>query len=514
MKRILILIVAILMTSLWSSSGTFDSSDTINRYRVARQLVTEGQIIVSSYGDAESFPMFKDKDTPYSSPYIAVWGPGQSLFFLPFVAVSHLAVKDIPTDPRQKERFLIFLVSVSVFFVSLALNFWLCMKLALILNMQPLIAYMLAVVANFGTIYWSMLKEGQEEVQLSIFVIAALCSFLNWKKFGDNKYICFSAISVASALLFRLTALPFLLGILGLYGAEIFYGSKSQLSQAKSLRSVFLAFGVSIFCVLITIGSYNIFKTGNILRSGNPLSEFSGDWLIGIFEPILGLSRGVVWTNLWILPCLAITIYAWKYLTRNLKQSLLFTLFLFTSSILIYCKYNDWAGGSSYGSRFQVHLLPLIAVTLGAATVLFFREHFPTMLRVTKYRLATLIASVLLLLQIPAISLHMNLEIFQSYRLANGVSKTPRIENVNHVQMRYANFFSKLINDKVVNISDIDLSHLAGNDWERATRWNYLPWLSEGRLSLTAVLWLRGLWVIIVIASIWSWLWVFNKLPI
>lgn len=122
---------------------------------------------------------------------------------------------------------------------------------------------------------------------------------------------------------------------------------------------VLAIFGVATSCSLAVVFAYNLFKTGNPLNSGIPLTEFRGSWFNGLIEPVFGFDKGILWTNPWLLPYLITTLFAWKYLRRELKSLLLLSLFLFTSSLLIYGKWHTWAGDITYGARFQVHLVPL-----------------------------------------------------------------------------------------------------------------------------------------------------------
>jgi hypothetical protein len=510
MKRLLVLIFAILLTLSWSMSGTFDNSDTIDRYRVARQIVTEGQIRVETYSDENNLPRFRDNH----GSYVAVWGAGQSVFFLPFAFASNLVTQNISIDKEQKQRVELFLVSTPVLIICFVSSFLLCIKLASMLGFGELDSYVIAFIANFGSTFWEMAKQGQEEIQISILIFIGLYGFLNWKRKFEHKYIWLSAISSALALVFRPTAIPVLFGFFGLYCYEYFVALKSgtfQENAKKNVWSLAIAFGTNSFLAILVTCGYNLIKTGSILSAGNPASEFSGEVLTGLFEPTFGIDRGIIWTNLWILPCLIFTIYGWRKLEKSLKQLLLFSLFLYVSSISIYSKYNTWSGGG-YGSRYQVHLVPLICLVLFASTFKLMQIYFPNIQFKTKKKLLLLLASVTLMLQIPSISLYMKLETFQAFR-----SNSPDVNNsetgaLKQVPLRYANFFSKLTTDKVVEFPNLNLWKFGVNDWERATRWNYLPWLIEGRLSQNVMMWLRGFWVVIVIASIGSWIWVSKHL--
>lgn len=509
-KLALSICLAILLTSLWSASGAFDSGDAFHRARVAHQLVTEGRLVVESVGSAENGSTFRDQNGAYYSKF----GPGQSIFFLPFDALASIVTQKLTVGPALRERIHTFLLSVTVFWLCLSINFWLCLKLLANLGINRLNAYLISFVATFGSSLWQMAKQGQEEIQLSILLLYSLYKFWCWKRTGNNKYVWLSAVSAAATLVFRPTALPIPLGVAGIYVYELF--KKNTRSKFFSYLGVALPFVIANFCALAIVGGYNLFKTGNALKSGYSAGEsFSGNWFNGIVEPIFGLDKGILWTNPWLLPCLICTFLTWKYLKHDFKILLILNLFLFTSSIAIYCKWFSWAGDHTYGARFQVHLVPLLCLTLGAATITYIRTYFPKMLYTMQYKLLSLsIGFVLFMLQIPSVALIQNLEIYQAVR-SNAVSKSHNgspTGALGQIRLRYANFFSKLITGTPVEFEARNPSAVATQDWEGAARWNFWPWLAEKLLSQNVTILLKALWTLIVLASIICWVYAFRML--
>lgn len=506
-KFALIIFIAILLTTLWSASGTFGAVDAGIRQRVAHQIITEGRLVVESF-DGKVGSTFRDKNGSYPSKY----GLGQSVFFLPFDALATIVTQKLPFDSSQKERIHYFLVFLPVFSLCLSINFWLCLKLLAKLGVDRLNAYLLSFVATFGSSLWQMAKQSQEEIQVSILLLYSLYIFLCWRRSGNNKYVWLSAISAATTLLFRPTALPIPLGIAGIYIYEL-YKKHKQVKAFSSLRVV-APFVIASFFAFMIVGSYNLFKTGNILKSGYAAYEtFSGNWFNGIFEPIFGLDRGIIWANPWLLPCLIFTFLAWKYLKHDLKILLILSLFLFTSSIVIYCKWFSWAGDFTYGARFQVHLVPLLCLTLGAATVTYIKTNFPQLFYITQYKLISLLASLILfILQIPSIAFIHNLEVAQAIKsdAVNQSRNGSPTGALGQIQLRYANFFSKLITGETVKVEARNA--MTPGIIEDASRWNFWPWLVEKRLSQNATTLLKVLWAVIILASLFCWAYAFRIL--
>ncbi len=503
-KLSLVIFCAILLTSLWSASGTLDSSDAIVRERVAHQLVIERRLVVNSFGDEKNYSTFRDHD----GSYLSSWGFGQSILFLPFEALSNLVTQNLSSTPEQNDRIRFFLISIPVLWLGLAINFWLCLKLAVMLKMRRLTAYVISFIAIFGSSFWQMTKQGQEEIQLSILLLCAIYGFLCWKRNGNKKYIWLSAISAPAVLIFRLTALPITIGIIGLYLCEIFFRKEEIKLKLNDYLQVLISFSFTIFCFIGIVGVFNLFKTGNPLKSGVPFFDFSGSLINGIVEPIMGLDKGILWTNIWLLPFLFCSIISWKYLKYNLKQLLFLSLFLFISSIAIYCKWMTWAGDHTYGARYQVHLVPLLCLTLGVGTITYIKTYFyQSFYQIRSKLFLVFFGLILFLLQIPSITFVHNLEIYQALR-NNAVSKSRNgspTGALRQIQLRYANFLSKMITGTPVKISEVNPSAVSDRDWKSSQRWNFWPWLAENRVSPNITVLLKTLWILIVLASIICW---------
>jgi ABC-type antimicrobial peptide transport system permease subunit len=498
--------LAILFTSLWSASGIFDSIDPIVRARVAHQFVAEGKLVVESHGDRDHPSTFRDAEGPYPSYF----GPGQSLFFLPFDVLASLLTHNFSMVSEQRKRVHSFFVSVPVFWFVLFINFFLCLKLATLLRVDRFIAYLLAFTAIFGSTFWQMAKQGQEEVQLSMLLLCSLYGFLRWKQNPTAKYVWLSAASASAALVLRLTASPIFIGIAGLYAYELFVEHRAGQRRRSGYLPIAGVFACTCFCALAVVGAYNLFKTGDPLRTGYSAAEgdFSSDVLDGIIGPIMGLDRGILWTNPWLLPFIVLAWLAWRRQSRDVKVLLIVSLFLFASSIAIYCKWSTWPGDSTYGARYQVHVVPLLALVFGIGTWTCLqsnaRNRRPA---IPPHSALWLVALFLFLLQFPSISFIHDLEIYQAQ--ASGADSTSPnaipTRAFGQIWLRYANFFSKLRRGHPVEFTVLNPSPLPAGTLENASRWNFWPWLAEKRVGARAAFYLKVLWVCLVGASVLSW---------
>ncbi len=297
------------------------------------------------------------------------------------------------------------------------------------------------------------------------------------------------------------------------------------------------------------VATYNYIKTGNPFKAGIPLEDFSGKWWAGITEPIWGIDKGIIWSNPWLIPAVIITVILWRHLSSQHRQILAVLLFLFSASIAIYANWVTWAGDHTYGARFQVHLVPALAVLLGSSVGLFgnrlwrrlallrkqLGQQFKvlpqpncqpklnnkrnTKLKAPKFqaKLSLLVLTVCVLLQIPSISLIHNLEICQAIRAGlwqnnTTVSPTQYLPQIPH---RYKNFWLKLTTQAAVLplppaipiTGDSRRQFLISDqDFYGAQRWNFWPWLSAARLKREITQILSSLWYILVAVSVSLWL--------
>lgn len=583
--------LAVFLTGLWSMSGTFDSGDALNRLRVTDQVFTPGGLVVASQGKPErgGYSLFVDQN----GTYISSWGPGQPLLFVPYHLISVAVTQPLAAQFRWSNADVLrvkrFIVSSLVSLSCLLLIFWLEILVAMALGCDQWLALGIATLATFGSIFWSMWKQGQEEVQLGICFLGMIYGWLRWQKslnlWDQNlsnqisndatitdadldidteinlnqdsdelqrsslKWVWFSSVMVAIALLFRTTALPMVLGSIWLFvinatGSGIM--QKSYLNSNQNFwqrwRWLIIPQGICNGIAIAIVAGYNFIKTGNPLKAGVPLEDFHGSWFAGLTEPIWGIDKGIIWTNPWLLPALIITVVLWRYLSANHRQLLTLTLFLFIASITIYANWLTWAGDHAYGARFQVHLVPGLTVLLGSAIGLhgsqlgaklaeahqsasksvfgasgFIAQMTARFLQKISLKVTILILTSCILFQIPSISLIHNLEIYQAIRSgiwqnSTTVSPTQYLPQVPH---RYQNFWIKLTTQaKVLPLPpSVPITGdsqrrfmISDKDYDGAQRWNFWPWLIPSHLTnkLGPILLLS--WYVLVVLSIGLWL--------
>ncbi|HET7421929.1 MAG TPA: hypothetical protein VFJ92_00110 [Gemmatimonadales bacterium] len=494
-----------------------DVKDVRTRLRVAEQIVREGRLLVGPPEPREHYSTFRDRVGPYPSYY----GIGQSLFFLPFAAVE----RALPTGlgPRRSRG----LVALMVFALMLWLNYVLCALVARALGAGALAAALAAFVAIFGSSFWQMAKEGQEEVQLSVLALAGVLGFLEWRRTGSGRGLWMSAGAMALAGTFRPTAVTFAVGLPGLYCWHMWHSEAPARSTRTSLGRVLLPFLLAGSGTVLVVGAYNAFKTGSPLSTGYALYFTEGAAWRGLVGPTLGLDRGVIWGNLWLLPLSMLCWARRRSLRTETKLALGLGAWLLLSSLLIYCTWYTWAGDHTFGARFQQHAVPLLGTALAAGALQGMSLRAPR-------RAGVAIGAVLLLavLQVPSLVFVNNLELLQI--LAEGdpptpPGVTPTAARGGQLRLRLANLEAKLETGHTMDLDTvIHGSHagekIGGSNWSDlsdaaaatlltdSSRWDFWPWRLGDSIGPRASAWARAVWVFFVLASVTAWVALFTRL--
>jgi hypothetical protein len=278
---------------------------------------------------------------------------------------------------------------------------------------------------------------------------------------------------------------------------------------------------------VLVVGAYNAWKTGSPLSTGYALYFHEGAVWRGLVGPTLGLDRGVIWRNLWLLP---LSILCWarrRNLRTETKLALGLGAWLLLSSLLIYCTWYTWAGDHTFGARFQQHAVPLLGTALAAGALQGVSLRAPR-------RAGAAIGAVLALavLQVPSLVFVHNLELLQI--LAEGgpptpPGVTPTAARGGQLRLRLANLEAKLETghtmdlDTVIHVSDAG-AKIGGSNWSDlsdaaaatlladSSRWDFWPWRLGEYIGLRASAWGRALWVVLVLASVTAWVALFTRL--
>jgi hypothetical protein len=477
-----------------------DSVDPQNRLRVAEQLLTEHRLRVGPTAPFGS--SFRDEAGIYPSYF----GPGQSLVFLPLASIARAGVRAAGFPPRFHSKVTRFGVALLLLSLTLLTTYLLCAAIASQLGATEPVSHLIAFAAVFGSTLWQIVREGQEEGQLSILLLLGFYGFLRWKAEHRDHWLWISASAASAALLFRPTAVTVAGGLAALYGVNLTRVAGSPRQLRRYTQSYLVAAGVAAVVPLVLVGWYNWFKTGHPLRPGYPSLQHSfgsGNAWAGLVGPTVGLDRGAIWQNLWILPAAAVTIVRWRYLSGNVKVAVRLAALLFVAAVLLYCRWETWAGDHTFGARFQQHVIPLLAVALlTASTAVYIAEHRRA--RAAATPLLILLAA----LQIPSIAFVHNLEILQAE--VSGRAARPGETNTavdgGQLATRYRNVASKLKTGFPIQLDTVAPRAVSESLLLKSSRWDFWPWRLGEFISAQGVQVAKAVWGLTVLASAACWL--------
>ncbi len=462
--------LGIALLGLWSFPGNFTSSDGEDRYRVGHAILTQGLPDVSGYGDSVNRSEFRDDQGTFRSYF----GLGQSLLFIPMDIPGTLLTGILDLESAVEFKMKMGLTAAIHLVVILWLLFWAVRKISRELELPEPVSLFAAVTAVFGTLNWSLARAGQEEPWLAVLLVLALGSGLRFQREGRPVNLAKMTAFLSAGLLFR----PSFLTVVLIGAAWSFYLIRA--SDRQLAVRLFSWWSLAAVCIGTSYFFWNLYRTGNGLNFGYGQAggTFSGRFLTGFIQPVMGTDKGVIWTTPWVLPGLILVIVLWRRLSGPVKTAGLLFLILLTANLLFHSTWFLWAGDNTYGARFQAHLFPVAAILFWAA----FDLALPAARQVVMKGVVVLIV----LLQIPSITFWETLEYLQCERggwteLSENGSPTGAL---GQISMRYQNIVSKAATGQVFQFSPPGRPEPFLSDY--AATWNFWPWTVSPCIPETA----------------------------
>ena len=124
-----------------------------------------------------------------------------------------------------------------------------------------------------------------------------------------------------------------------------------------------VAFGAPVLAALLLLGAYNWARFGGPLETGyaTGLDEgFTSGLLPGVIGLLVGPYRGLIWYS----PVLLLAIPGGLRLRRRAPRLAGLVGALVIAQVLVYATWWSWHGGVTWGPRFLLPVVPLLAVAL------------------------------------------------------------------------------------------------------------------------------------------------------
>lgn len=122
-----------------------------------------------------------------------------------------------------------------------------------------------------------------------------------------------------------------------------------------------LVFGVPALLMVGSVGAYNLVRFGDMFYSGYNLSTNEGfihPMHLGTLALLFSGYRGLMWYS----PLAWLSLFGWGGLSRAHKGLAITTLALIVVNTLAFASWWSWHGGTVWGPRFMVPIMPLLAL--------------------------------------------------------------------------------------------------------------------------------------------------------
>lgn len=346
----------LLVLGLWlllfaTNPGRNETIDVSARLAVARQLWTTGSVVVEARPPGTETLWIEVAPGRYVAPY----GVGQSLLFVPFDMASSALEKLSPEAWRGNLPWLPIGLGL---LPLLGLGYWYALRSLLqewgFAHPWPTLG---ALVMLLGTMIFFYAGQAQEETLVGLCVTLATIFALRlrrraeWAPAAAAGFFAGACLLIRPVSVFALLVIPVL--ILSL-----------KKSWAIRIRILAVA-GLALAAVGSLALGYNWLRFGNAFTIGydrmGHLSKFALDmrWPQTLFALLLGLGGGL----LVLSPVLATAIAGMRRLWHRDRA---YVLGMLLALIACYSFFSAWhdshTGGSAWGTRYQVHLLALLAI--------------------------------------------------------------------------------------------------------------------------------------------------------
>lgn len=339
------LFVLALCVYTFTAGGSLTTTDAVVTYDVTDNIVRHGSSAMS--GNLLGMESQRGVDGRYYSPF----GIGQSLYNIPFYLAGR-AVAATGLQAGRSDSVVKAVVAMGQTLVASAIV-WQTFRLAAIVTGQVAPAMLAALTLAFASILWPYARFGFNQPLACATLLAAVSHAYFSVRFNDPAHAARAGWWLAASLMTRhemmLAAMPIGAWLITIGGAP------SQRWQRFRSFAPGVVAGVGVWL------AFNAWRFGNPFDSG-----LLRDPVPAIGSPILSGLAGLLFS-----PAASLFLYSPIALAgliglgatgrRHRNAALLFVLVSVTF-LLFYASLGNWIGGRSYGSRYLIVILPLLAV--------------------------------------------------------------------------------------------------------------------------------------------------------
>ncbi|WP_152918103.1 hypothetical protein [Ardenticatena maritima] len=328
--------------------GTFPFHDGLASYAVTDSLVRYGRLDVD-----QIHWMGLHQNTPGPDGLLyARKGFGVTGAALPLAALGLVVPGVGPVHMALLLNPLLFALAGFLLFVALAKAFP-----ALTTRQRALVV----LAWGLGSPMWAYTKTFFSEPLVALSVVGLLERLITFEQATDDAVRRRAAFGLGAWLGVGMLARTAHAVVVPLAVAAVLWLSARRVARADVWRTwlrLLTWLGVPLAAAGCAVLWYNWARYGSPFTTGYlDYETFSAVWWRGIVGQLVAPGRGLVWYIPWVV----VVPWGIRDAWRRLPVSTLFALGAFVVYVLLYGKWYMWHGGSAWGPRFLVPMLPLLA---------------------------------------------------------------------------------------------------------------------------------------------------------
>lgn len=338
-----------------SFSGQLYSQDSMSMFAVTESFVKRGE-----FNTDQLWTLFKARNeiAPNGESY-AKYGYGTSLFAVPLYALALI----LPGNLGLAQTTL--LTSSIVIALSGALVFLSARRL----KFSRGVSTSTALLFGLATPAWVYAKQLWSE-PYALFALFAAFYFLQRfrdESRGSDALIAGIALGLAVAVRVTNAALVPLYAWYGFAWTSIRSGTQRRGVPSKEAWRGLMGFTLALGFIALTIGYYNWARYGNPISTGyRPDETFDNPLLLGLYGLLFSPGKGLFV----YVPFLAALPFSFVLFIRRAKREAFLIGAVFTFYVLLFSLWYYWWGGTNWGPRFLVPLLPFSVLLIAPAIAL------------------------------------------------------------------------------------------------------------------------------------------------
>jgi hypothetical protein len=353
------LFVSTALIYLFTASSNFSSGDSFSELHVTDSMVTHAWFDVPVQKAGETCAGWGCQGT--DGRFYSTHGIGYSVFMIPFYGLAQAEIHSVGAphcgDPFWSRCVPIHLISWNTCVLT-AGTVTLLALFGLELGSSLASALAAAFLYGLASMAWPYAKFGFDVTLTGLLVLAATReAVLAVDPRRQNAARWFRAgLFTALAVLVRLPTAPI---AVPLAAASWLLGPRAPGERLKRMAAFVIPF---MFAACISAW-YNVVRFGSALDDGhsnNSADKLSSTPWSGLFGIAISPGKGLLWYS----PIVVLAILCIPAFYKEHRAPCVVALSAAAISVVPYVFVNDWYGGSAWGPRFVMPVLPLILLPL------------------------------------------------------------------------------------------------------------------------------------------------------